>query len=205
MTREFITIHEATISHLFERGKTTCRLKVCSRLYTMPLFLKPRSRTLNPWAETIFAISVVFGIQTMALYSILRRASSSVIPLAIRTVGSSRAIHGAVSTVLTVQKGNLSRELTRRSFVPFLRFSTETAAKHKADENLIRVLESELQCAEESEGHNSVSSSIINWFIWYDFFFFYRRANSHIKVTTFCIGLLLMYWSRVMVENIPIC
>ncbi|PON90803.1 Mitochondrial glycoprotein [Trema orientale] len=94
----------------------------------------------------------------MALYSILRRASSSVLPLAIRTVGSSRALHGAASTVrLTLQKGNLSRELTRRSFVPFLRFSTETAAKNRADENLIRVLESELQCAEESEpGQDSV-------------------------------------------------
>ena len=101
-------------------------------------------------------------VKTMAFYSVLRRASSSVLPLAVRAVGSSRAFHGAaVSTVLTVQKGNLSRDLIRRSFVPFLRFSTETASKRSADQKLIQVLESELQCAEETEpGHDGVSSNL---------------------------------------------
>ncbi|KAM6550894.1 hypothetical protein CsatB_000702 [Cannabis sativa] len=91
----------------------------------------------------------------MAFNSLLRRASSTVLPLAIRTVGSSKAFHGVA--VSTVQKGNLSRDLIRRSFVPFLRFSTESSSKRSADEKLVQVLESELQCAEETEpGHDGV-------------------------------------------------
>ncbi|KAL5550274.1 hypothetical protein UlMin_000450 [Ulmus minor] len=86
----------------------------------------------------------------MAFYSALRKASESVIPLAIRSCGASRTYHGAVSTFLAVQKGNLRRELAHRGFVPFLRFSTE-AAKRSADDKLIRVLESEIECAVEDQ------------------------------------------------------
>ncbi|EXB36722.1 Uncharacterized protein L484_016973 [Morus notabilis] len=89
-----------------------------------------------------------------AFYSVLRRASSSVLPVAIRTAGASRTFHAAAAA--TLQKGNLSRDLTRGSFVPFLRFSSESAAKRRADENLLQVVESEIECAEETEDQNTM-------------------------------------------------
>ncbi|KAF3449077.1 hypothetical protein FNV43_RR09801 [Rhamnella rubrinervis] len=96
----------------------------------------------------------------MAFSSMLRRASSSVLPLAIRTVRSSRTYHSAAFTAFSTEKRNLTRELTRRSWVPILQFSTETAAAElSAHENLIRVLESEIQCAEESDDDNSVQGT----------------------------------------------
>lgn len=78
----------------------------------------------------------------MALNLMLRRASSSVLPLAIRAVGSQRTFRSAISAVLGVDKTTLNRS----TFIPFLqRFST----KPSSDENLIRVLESEIDCAEQ--------------------------------------------------------
>ncbi|KAK9193350.1 hypothetical protein WN944_004047 [Citrus x changshan-huyou] len=78
----------------------------------------------------------------MALNLMLRRASSSVLPCAIRAVGSQRTFRSAVSAVLRVEKTTLSR----RTFIPLVqRFST----KPSSDENLIRVIESEIDCAEQ--------------------------------------------------------
>ncbi|KAG7964895.1 hypothetical protein I3843_09G195000 [Carya illinoinensis] len=91
----------------------------------------------------------------MALYSMLRRTSFSVLPLAIRAFGSPRPFHGVISTVLSARKGELASALCRRSFVPYLRFSTATATKPVSDESLIRVLQSEIECAQE-EAHENV-------------------------------------------------
>lgn len=78
----------------------------------------------------------------MALNLMLRRASSSVLPRAIRAVGSQRTFRSAISAVLSVDKTTLNRS----TFIPFLqRFSS----KPSSDENLIRVLESEIDCAEQ--------------------------------------------------------
>ncbi|KAF3951016.1 hypothetical protein ACB098_09G101600 [Castanea mollissima] len=84
----------------------------------------------------------------MALNSMLRRATSSVLPLAIRaTAGSSRSFHSVISTA---QKVNLGHALNPKSFSPFLRFSTAAAvSKTSHDESLIRVLESEIDCAQK--------------------------------------------------------
>ncbi|XP_030924324.1 uncharacterized protein At2g39795, mitochondrial-like [Quercus lobata] len=84
----------------------------------------------------------------MALNSMLRRATSSVLPLAIRaTVGSSRSFHSVISTA---QKVKLGHALTQKSFSPFLRFSTAAAvSKTSQDENLIRILQSEIDCAQK--------------------------------------------------------
>ncbi|KAK0585054.1 hypothetical protein LWI29_022800 [Acer saccharum] len=82
----------------------------------------------------------------MALNFMLRRASSSLIPLAIRTVGSPRTFHSAISAVLGTEKCSFSRS----SVVPFQRFST----KPTSDEKLIEVLESEINCSDQpSEKH----------------------------------------------------
>lgn len=77
----------------------------------------------------------------MALNLMLRRLSFSVRPLAVRAVGSPRTFRSVISAVLSVEKGTLNRS----HFLPFLHFST----KPSSDKNLIRILESEIDCAEK--------------------------------------------------------
>ncbi|KAH7553743.1 hypothetical protein JRO89_XS12G0050300 [Xanthoceras sorbifolium] len=71
----------------------------------------------------------------------LRRTSSSLLPLAIRIVGSPRTFRSAISAVLGAEKYSFRRS----NVVPFQQFST----KPSSDENLIQVLESEIDCAEQ--------------------------------------------------------
>ncbi|KAL5809250.1 hypothetical protein ACOSQ3_029941 [Xanthoceras sorbifolium] len=77
----------------------------------------------------------------MALNLMLRRTSSSLLPLAIRIVGSPRTFRSAISAVLGAEKYSFRRS----NVVPFQQFST----KPSSDENLIQVLESEIDCAEQ--------------------------------------------------------
>ncbi|TXG58676.1 hypothetical protein EZV62_016505 [Acer yangbiense] len=77
----------------------------------------------------------------MALNLMLRRVSSSLLPLAIGTVGPPRTFHSAISTVLGPEKCSFSRS----SVVPFQRFST----KPTSDENLVEALQSEINCADQ--------------------------------------------------------
>lgn len=117
----------------------------------------PKTKTLNlsvsgRVSSLYLGLLILHFSKTMAFYSMLRRASSSVLPLSIRTFRSSRNFHGAAFTVLSTEKRNLSRELTRRSRVPILQFSTETAAaKRSAEENLISILESEIQDVDSND------------------------------------------------------
>ncbi|XP_061977187.1 uncharacterized protein At2g39795, mitochondrial-like [Populus nigra] len=87
----------------------------------------------------------------MAFNSVLRRASKSFLPLAVRSVGSPRTFPRAIPTVISVEN-----RTTLRNFLPFSHFSTEVAAqKPNADENLIRVLETEIDCTEQpQDGEN---------------------------------------------------
>ncbi|CAI0427311.1 unnamed protein product [Linum tenue] len=82
----------------------------------------------------------------MAFASMLRRASSSVLPRAIRAAASPRTFRTAVSTVLSTEKQSLGREIAHRGFTSPLRFSTAAVANK---DNLVRVLEAEIECAEE--------------------------------------------------------
>ncbi|XP_059463617.1 uncharacterized protein At2g39795, mitochondrial-like [Corylus avellana] len=91
----------------------------------------------------------------MASYSMLRRVSSSVLPLATRAVGSPRAFRCVVTGVPTAEK---ARALSRRSFIPTLRFCSAST-----DKSLIRVLESEIKCAEDTP--NKMTESTLG-FIW---------------------------------------
>lgn len=87
----------------------------------------------------------------MAFNSVLRRASKSFLPLAIRAVGSPRTFHRAIPAVLSVE--NL------RDFLPSSHFSTAaTALKPTGDENLIRVLATEIECAEEPHDVEDISN-----------------------------------------------
>ncbi|KAJ0027904.1 hypothetical protein Pint_35341 [Pistacia integerrima] len=67
--------------------------------------------------------------------------SSSVLPLAVRAVGSPRTFRSVISAVLSVEKGTLNRT----HLVPFLHFSTEPSS----DENVLRILGNEIECAEK--------------------------------------------------------
>ncbi|KAE8099330.1 hypothetical protein FH972_017321 [Carpinus fangiana] len=88
----------------------------------------------------------------MASYYMLRRVSSSVIPIATRAAGSPRAFRGVVSGASTAEKAHA---LSQRSFVPSLRFSSASA-----DKSLIQVLESEIKCAEDTPNETTISTII---------------------------------------------
>ncbi|KAK8671792.1 hypothetical protein V6N13_038377 [Hibiscus sabdariffa] len=85
----------------------------------------------------------------MAFTSILRKSANSFAPLAIRLTRVQRNYHSCVFTALN--QGFQSQQSTVYRFYPnTLRFSTAVAFKKpSSDESLIRVLESEIQCAEE--------------------------------------------------------
>ncbi|XP_038905637.1 uncharacterized protein At2g39795, mitochondrial-like [Benincasa hispida] len=85
----------------------------------------------------------------MALSSILRRASSSVLPLALRSVAAPRSFHHAISAAITTGKHNFSKEFNPGFFLSFLRSYSAAPARDSADVSLIRVLQSEIKCAEE--------------------------------------------------------
>ncbi|GAV88842.1 MAM33 domain-containing protein [Cephalotus follicularis] len=81
----------------------------------------------------------------MAVNYLLRRASSTVLSLSIRAVGSPRTYHRAISTVLT--KDSFCSQLNHQTFPPSVRYSTAVAEKRRAEEKLLRVIESEIECA----------------------------------------------------------
>ncbi|KAG2335029.1 hypothetical protein Bca52824_006209 [Brassica carinata] len=89
--------------------------------------------------------------------SLFRRASSSLATLAFRAVRSPVSLRsGAVSAERLILR---NQQLSRRSVFSFSRFSPEIAvAKRIADENLVSVLESEIECAvhEEAPDENDV-------------------------------------------------
>ncbi|KAK2972301.1 hypothetical protein RJ640_014359 [Escallonia rubra] len=83
----------------------------------------------------------------MALYSVLRRTSSSLIPLAYRTIGSARTLRGATSTLRSIENGNFFHHHPRS-------ISTATGEKRGSDEILTRIIDSEIKCALESGVHD---------------------------------------------------
>ncbi|KAI4354564.1 hypothetical protein L6164_003414 [Bauhinia variegata] len=85
------------------------------------------------------------------MYAMLRRASSSVLPQVFRAVGSPRTFHSALWAARAVERVGFTHEYMRRIFVPSVRFANGFASKTSADENLIRIVESEIDCAEEEE------------------------------------------------------
>ncbi|KAB2596178.1 hypothetical protein D8674_031628 [Pyrus ussuriensis x Pyrus communis] len=87
----------------------------------------------------------------MAFTSILRRSASSLAPLASRLARGQRSYHGAVAT--TVNHFNFSRKHTQPTpFVPTPRYYSS----HSSDQSLVRVIESEIKCAEETEDLDKV-------------------------------------------------
>jgi len=84
------------------------------------------------------------------MYAMLRRASSSVLPqLARRATASSSS--RTFQNVLSV----LHREATI-TVVPSLRFANAFSTKTGADERLVQVLQSEIQCALDDHAEHQV-------------------------------------------------
>ncbi|KAF8395168.1 hypothetical protein HHK36_019109 [Tetracentron sinense] len=87
----------------------------------------------------------------MAFSTILRRAASSVAPVAIRAIGTHRNYHSVLFSAL--KNTTLSGELCRRTFLPALHFSS-LAKKSSSNDTLLRTIDSEIKCAEESDDHD---------------------------------------------------
>ncbi|OVA15570.1 Mitochondrial glycoprotein [Macleaya cordata] len=100
----------------------------------------------------------------MAFSTIIRRAASSIVPLANRAIGAQRSFSSAIFSTLLKKNssGSLTQELCRRTFVPTLHFSS-LSKKPSSDETLIQVIDSEIQCAEETDDHDRVEE-IPSWF-----------------------------------------
>ncbi|KAA8539679.1 hypothetical protein F0562_026371 [Nyssa sinensis] len=88
----------------------------------------------------------------MAPSSILRRSASTIVPLAVRVIGSQRHHHCA-ALFSAFNRSNISRKLCPNSFSSVLHYSSTSK---RPNDCLLRVLESEIKCAEESDDHDQV-------------------------------------------------
>lgn len=87
----------------------------------------------------------------MAFARVIRRSASSITPLVSRLVQGQRQHHSAVLTAL--YHTALSHETYSSPFRQTFNYSSSVAVKKRSsDESLIRVIESEIQCAVEADG-----------------------------------------------------
>ncbi|KAL5537620.1 hypothetical protein UlMin_044847 [Ulmus minor] len=89
----------------------------------------------------------------MALTSILRKSASSLAPVVSRGVRTQ--ISYCCSVVAAVNRRTISRNHFLRPLVPSLHYSSESK-KPTSDVSLIRIIESEINCAAETDDHDRV-------------------------------------------------
>ncbi|XP_058099407.1 uncharacterized protein At2g39795, mitochondrial-like [Magnolia sinica] len=94
----------------------------------------------------------------MAFSSVVRRTASRVAPLAIRALETHRNYHPAIFAPLKNNSSSLYQEFCRRAALSTLHFSS-LAKKPSSDEKLVRVIESEIKCAEESDDHDQAEEA----------------------------------------------
>ncbi|KAK2972304.1 hypothetical protein RJ640_014362 [Escallonia rubra] len=91
----------------------------------------------------------------MALSSMLRKVSPSVVPLALRAVASPRTLHDSIlAAAFGVEESSGSISKGGGSFRSNRDFSTVTDARKKADEKLLKAVQSELKASEKYARHN---------------------------------------------------
>ncbi|XP_022134392.1 uncharacterized protein At2g39795, mitochondrial-like [Momordica charantia] len=90
----------------------------------------------------------------MALTSIIRRSSSSLRPLAARLFPVQRIHRPSIFNALNNHSNFSSRPLLGPSVTSFRHFSA--SKRPSSDESLIRVIESEIKCASETDDHDRV-------------------------------------------------
>lgn len=126
------------------------------------LLLKPSFRSSRSPNSSHFRKTL--ETSKMALSTVFRRASSTVATLAFRAARSPVSFRtGAVSAERLILGSQLRRGSV--SSFSFSRFSTESAIdKTTADENLVSVIESEIECAvaEEAPHDSNIVSFLIS-------------------------------------------
>ncbi|PON37366.1 Mitochondrial glycoprotein [Parasponia andersonii] len=88
-----------------------------------------------------------------AFTSIIRKSASSLAPLAYRVARSQRNHQSLV--VAAINHANMSHTHALTRLVPTFHYSSESK-KPSSDESLLRVIESEIQCATETDDHDGV-------------------------------------------------
>ncbi|XP_009773542.1 uncharacterized protein At2g39795, mitochondrial-like [Nicotiana sylvestris] len=95
----------------------------------------------------------------MALYSAIRRASNSTIPLAVRSVATSATSHFSAATT-AVENSDCGR-VSRSFSIPVLHYSTSAVKKKKSkhssfDDILLQIVNSEINFSLDSDFHDCV-------------------------------------------------
>ncbi|EXC04698.1 Uncharacterized protein L484_009891 [Morus notabilis] len=92
-----------------------------------------------------------------AFSSIIRKSNSSLAPLAFRVVRGQKTNYSSFAFAAIKNQASISHN--RRSLVsllPTFRFYSSESKKPSSDESLLRVIESEIQCAVETDEHERV-------------------------------------------------
>lgn len=98
----------------------------------------------------------------MALSNVIRRTASLVVPLAARSIRRSQSYHHSALFSAVMNRRAVHRNLFPSSVPSTLHhYSTQRSS---SDESLLKVIQSEIQFAEESDEQNKVSFSLIFFF-----------------------------------------
>ncbi|XP_016504137.1 uncharacterized protein At2g39795, mitochondrial-like [Nicotiana tabacum] len=89
----------------------------------------------------------------MALSNVIRRTASQVVPLAVRSIRRSQSYHHSALFSAVVDRRAVHRNLFRSS-VPSTLHLYSTQKRSSSDESLLKVIQSEIQFAEESDEQN---------------------------------------------------
>ncbi|XP_004235048.1 uncharacterized protein At2g39795, mitochondrial [Solanum lycopersicum] len=95
----------------------------------------------------------------MAVTNIIRRTASQVVPLAARVIFRTQSYHHRSSALLStiVNRSAASRNFFRSSAPSTLHFYS--TKRPSSDESLLKVIQSEIQCAEESDEQDEVEEA----------------------------------------------
>ncbi|KAL7214850.1 hypothetical protein ACSBR1_027097 [Camellia fascicularis] len=88
----------------------------------------------------------------MAFGSMVRRSASAVVLVANRVIGSHRYHRHCSSSVFGAVVNHC--QLSRTSFPSVLHYSSSTSKRPTSDESLLRVIISEIKCAQDTDDHN---------------------------------------------------
>lgn len=97
----------------------------------------------------------------MAFSVILRRSISTVVPLAARVVAGQRFCHTAAAVSSLIRRRNLS--LSPNAWLaPATGFHSRRNFSASSDKKLLEVIESEIQCALDSDAQEEVAKFVLS-------------------------------------------
>lgn len=115
----------------------------------------------------------------MAIATILRRTASAATPLVTRAISRSQKYHNASALLSAAVNRGLSRQALSRSLLPSA--GRCYSSRPSSDESLLRVIDSELKCAEESDDQNVVSLLIFVFWVYRLFFIYVSEMENRDK------------------------